>query len=79
MFCDKTGTLTENIMQFRQCSINGKLYIEDKGEFTRAYEAEAKLLVCESSMLLNTETMYSVNSLTVKLACPASLYSICVR
>ena len=44
-------------MQFRQCSINGKLYIEDKGEFTRAYEAEAKLLVCKCSMHLKTSLL----------------------
>jgi P-type E1-E2 ATPase len=26
VFTDKTGTLTENIMAFSKCSINGKLY-----------------------------------------------------
>ncbi len=26
IFSDKTGTLTQNIMTFNKCSINGKLY-----------------------------------------------------
>ncbi|XP_035734472.1 probable phospholipid-transporting ATPase IF isoform X2 [Vespa mandarinia] len=28
LFTDKTGTLTENLMVFRRCSINGQVYIE---------------------------------------------------
>ncbi|XP_026825879.1 probable phospholipid-transporting ATPase IF isoform X2 [Ooceraea biroi] len=28
LFTDKTGTLTENLMVFRRCSINGKVYME---------------------------------------------------
>lgn len=28
LFTDKTGTLTENLMVFRRCSINGKMYME---------------------------------------------------
>ncbi len=31
MFTDKTGTLTENDMQFRQCSVGGVKYIEKEG------------------------------------------------
>ena len=30
MFTDKTGTLTENDMQFRECSINGLKYVVSK-------------------------------------------------
>ena len=26
MFSDKTGTLTENIMQFKKCTVDGKVY-----------------------------------------------------
>lgn len=32
MFTDKTGTLTENEMQFRECSINGIKYQEISGK-----------------------------------------------
>jgi len=28
LFTDKTGTLTENLMVFRRCSINGNVYME---------------------------------------------------
>lgn len=31
VFTDKTGTLTENEMQFRECSINGIKYQEING------------------------------------------------
>lgn len=34
MFTDKTGTLTENEMQFRECSINGIKYQEVNGKLT---------------------------------------------
>lgn len=32
VFTDKTGTLTENEMQFRECSINGTKYREVNGK-----------------------------------------------
>lgn len=36
VFSDKTGTLTENVMIFNKCSINGKTYgysYDDNGEY----------------------------------------------
>ncbi|XP_075222064.1 phospholipid-transporting ATPase IF-like [Lycorma delicatula] len=32
MFTDKTGTLTENEMEFQRCSIDGKMYYEEQGK-----------------------------------------------
>ena len=26
MFADKTGTLTENVMEFKRCTVDGKMY-----------------------------------------------------
>ena len=56
IFTDKTGTLTENIMEFKKCSIGGRLYSidEDRPEFrdaqgvplihTDKYEVNMRLL-----------------------------------
>ncbi|XP_049950032.1 phospholipid-transporting ATPase IF-like isoform X1 [Schistocerca serialis cubense] len=38
LFTDKTGTLTENDMQFRRCSIGGVAYVENNGELFRLTE-----------------------------------------
>ncbi len=36
IFSDKTGTLTQNIMTFNRCSINGKSY----GESSKSYHSQ---------------------------------------
>lgn len=32
LFCDKTGTLTENELVFRSCTINGQIFVESDGK-----------------------------------------------
>lgn len=32
MFTDKTGTLTENEMEFQRCSVGGNMYYEEMGQ-----------------------------------------------
>ncbi|XP_046393223.1 phospholipid-transporting ATPase IF-like isoform X2 [Ischnura elegans] len=35
LFTDKTGTLTENLMEFQRCSINKETYVETKGHLIK--------------------------------------------
>ncbi|XP_071440396.1 phospholipid-transporting ATPase IF-like [Hetaerina americana] len=35
LFTDKTGTLTENLMEFQRCSINRETYVETKGHLIK--------------------------------------------
>lgn len=41
MLTDKTGTLTENCMEFRTCSINGIKYVEENDTLMRAMDNSA--------------------------------------
>ncbi|OCT86919.1 probable phospholipid-transporting ATPase IM isoform X1 [Xenopus laevis] len=42
IFSDKTGTLTQNIMTFNKCSVNGKVYGELRDELGRKLEITEK-------------------------------------
>jgi len=52
IFSDKTGTLTENEMQFVMASIRGKIYDDSKGEGALAKEMKQSPLVLEYLYLL---------------------------
>jgi P-type E1-E2 ATPase len=47
VFCDKTGTLTENVMKFKQCSVRGRLYEDaEEDHLQHALVRIAPLLPC---------------------------------
>ncbi|CAG8521461.1 1078_t:CDS:2 [Gigaspora margarita] len=70
MFSDKTGTLTRNVMEFRKCSIGGKVY----GEYTSnkgggASEAEnesVKKPFTDKELLIDMQSADQFKSGTIK-------------
>lgn len=50
LFCDKTGTLTENVMKFVSCSINGRKFIFKNNLFYQLEEDGKELLVDKLSV-----------------------------
>ncbi|XP_027044475.1 probable phospholipid-transporting ATPase IF [Pocillopora damicornis] len=54
VFTDKTGTLTENDMQFRECSINGYQYVELNSQLFVADQTDG---ACVSAQSVSSEVM----------------------
>jgi phospholipid-translocating ATPase len=51
LFSDKTGTLTENVMTFKKCSIGSQVYVERDGLLFKENSAEPVDLSSEVSLL----------------------------
>jgi phospholipid-translocating ATPase len=57
LFSDKTGTLTKNIMIFKKCSINGKMYSQE-GRGLKEAERNYSLKVGECSVSIRINIFY---------------------
>jgi P-type E1-E2 ATPase len=64
IFSDKTGTLTDNVMEFRRCSINGHLYGKGTTEIGRAVLKRRRVKIT-AEMLLEMDRYVGVLYLTV--------------
>jgi len=62
LFSDKTGTLTENVMQFRYCSVEAEFYAMMDGKLYKRNEAS------NEDELINPSAVAEVNRFLVGLA-----------
>ncbi|XP_068732876.1 LOW QUALITY PROTEIN: phospholipid-transporting ATPase IF-like [Montipora capricornis] len=69
VFTDKTGTLTENEMQFRECSINGIKYVELNSQLFVTDQTDGP---CVSAQSVTTEVMEFFLTISLFHTVPAS-------
>ena len=63
IFADKTGTLTRNQMQFRKCTIGGKVYGEGYTEISFA-RAKANKQPISEQLIIPEKDLYDVKTKT---------------
>ncbi len=60
LLTDKTGTLTENAMEFRQCSINGQKFIDQRGVLMKAEDNSTRVLSKVDQFTVNTHLPFHI-------------------